>query len=117
MGKSSTRKLNTKAYFYSKKPVNGPMPGEDEDVLVHRAWSEPYSPSVKDLDVLNGLDVERSVTIVIRDPRASYIPKVKDTVKLFDYRYSELIWEILEVRHDVTANEFVTILLGVVTVG
>lgn len=117
MSSSSTRRLNTKAYFYRKKPVNGPMPGEEEDTLVHKAWSEAYSPSMKDLEVLNGLDVEQSLTIVIRDPRASYLPTVKDTVEIFDYRYEGLTWEIVDVRHDVTANEFVTILLGAVSNG
>lgn len=112
--RSSTRKLNTKVFFYQYKPSNGPEPGNDEEKILYKTRAEIYDPSMKDLEILNGLDSKLAVTLVMRDPIKKYIPDNKDFAEIIDYRYSGLRWNIVEVRHDLASNEFVTLLLAVI---
>ncbi|MGG5359342.1 phage head-tail adapter protein [Enterococcus sp. DIV0240a] len=115
MRKSSTRKLNTKVAFYKYKPNKGPSPGEEEKTLVYKTRAEIYDPSMKDLEVLNGVDSKQGLTMIIRDPRGKYLPKNKHLVEVFDYRYEGLRWNIVEVRNDLSVSRFITILLSVIT--
>ncbi|EMF0108793.1 phage head-tail adapter protein [Enterococcus hirae] len=114
MRKSSTRKLNTKVFFYGYIPKDGPYPGEETQSLLYKSRAEIYDPSIKDLEVLNGIEAKLAVTLIIRNPGKKYIPSNKHFAKIFDYRYEKYTWNIVEVRPDIARNEFVTILLAVI---
>ncbi|SJZ89782.1 hypothetical protein SAMN02745116_01778 [Pilibacter termitis] len=73
---------------------------------VHSGFAEVYNPSMKDLEILNGVNTKQSVTIKFRRNSITFTNKMK--VKLLDSRYSEM-WNVIDVRFD---DEFVTLLLG-----
>lgn len=112
MRKSSTRRLNTKVYFYEYGTNTGPEPGDKEKNLLYRTWAEIYEPSMKDFQILNGVGSKQGLSIIIRDPRGKYIPSNKHFVEVIDYRYAGLRWNVLEVRNDLTTNDFITIVAG-----
>lgn len=105
-------KLRTPVVFFEYKPNDGPDPGEEEKDVLHGTFAEAYSPSMKDLEILSSTNTKEGLTIKIRDPKTSYLPSNKHKVEIEDYRYANKLWEIKEVRHDFTDNEFITILLG-----
>lgn len=116
MRKSRTGKMNTIVSFWKYRPHKGPEPGEEEKTILYKARAEIYDPSMKDMEVLNGIDTKKAVTIVIRDPRRAYIPSNKHYVKIDDYRLLGK-WSIIDVRNDITEGRFVTILLGMTNDG
>ncbi|MDN6491162.1 MAG: phage head-tail adapter protein [Leuconostoc sp.] len=111
--KVKTGDLRTPVSFYRYIPHHGPEPGEEEEELVHSCYAEIYNPSMKDRDILTGIDVKQSVTINIRDPHEDYMPSNKDYVEIDDRRYQGLRWNVYDVRNDFTENAFITILLVV----
>lgn len=111
--KVKTGDLRTPVKFYKYQASSGPEPGEEQEELVHSCFAEIYSPSMKDRDVLNTVSTERAVTINIRDTKGEYLPSNKDYVLIDDYRYKDLMWNIVEVRDDFANNAFITILLAV----
>lgn len=111
MGKSRTGKLNTKITFWEYKPSKGPEPGELQKKILYQTRAEIYDPSLKDLEILNGKGSKKALTMVVRDPGRKYVPNNKHYVEILDYRL-EGIWNIMDVRPDITENRFLTILLG-----
>lgn len=111
MRKSRTGKMNTIVYFWEYRPHKGPEPGEKEKEILYKARAEIYEPSMKDREILNGIDTKKAVTVVIRDPRRAYTPSNKHYVEINDYRLCGK-WNVIEVRNDITENRFITILLG-----
>lgn len=105
--------LRTPVEFYEYEPNDGPEPGEDKKKVLHTTFAEVYNPSMKDLEILNSTNTKEGLTINIRDPKEAYLPSNKHKVEIKDRRYQGKVWEIKEVRHDLSLNAFVTIVLGV----
>ena len=113
--KVQTGDLRTPVKFFEYTPSNGPDPGEEEKLLLHECFAEVYNPSMKDLEKLKTVNTKHAVTINIRDSKGEYVPDNKHLVELSDYRYKNIMWEVLDVRYDVQENSFITLLLGVTT--
>lgn len=85
-----------------------PVPTGDGQV-VFSCFAETYNPSIKDREVLKQVDVSRGLTIKIRDPLQTYQPSHFHTVKVNDFRYEGVNWNIEDIRHD---GDFITLVLG-----
>ncbi|MDN6626260.1 MAG: phage head-tail adapter protein [Pisciglobus halotolerans] len=105
--------LRTPAKFYEYTTSTGPEPDQVEKSLLHECFSEVYNPSMKDLEKLKTANTKHAVTINIRDSKGEYVPTNKHFVELLDYRYKDIVWDVLDVRYDIQDNSFITILLGV----
>lgn len=105
--------LRTPVTFFEYAPSNGPDPGEEEKVILHECYAEVYNPSMKDLEVLSGTGTKQAVTINIRDTKGEYLIDNKHYVEIQDYRFENKRFNIYDVRHDIQANGFITVLLGV----
>lgn len=111
--KTGAGELKTPVSFYKYKS-SGPEPnGPNLSELLYDCTAEVYNPSMKDLEVLKVNGVKHGMTIKIRDPLQSFIPKTNHVVKINDFRYDDTIWNIVEVRPDIQDGRFITILLGV----
>lgn len=67
---------------------------------------------MKDLEVMNSTGTKEGVTIRIRDTKGGFIPNNKHFCVLEDYRYPGKMMNVVDVRHDLKRNGFITILLG-----
>lgn len=113
--KTGAGELKTPVSFYDKKS-SGPDPNAPEELIeVYKCTAEIYNPSMKDWEIMKVNGVKQGVTIIIRDPLQSYIPRNHHLVQLVDFRYEDVTWEIVEVRPDIQDNQFITILLGVMS--
>ena len=113
--KTGAGELKTPVSFYV--PINNgpePVPGGIGDPEFE-CTAEVYKPSMKDLEVMKVNGVKNGMTIIIRDPLQEFQPQNDQRVKINDYRYAGKIWEVIEVRPDIQNNQFVTILLGVMS--
>lgn len=110
--KTTTGHLRTPVVFYRYESSNSPEPTENEILEAHKCLAEVYSPSMKDIELMKVTDTKNAMTIVIRDTKGEYLPVNNDYVEILDYRYPEKRWNILDVRYDLTDNNFITILLG-----
>lgn len=107
--------LRTPVVFFEFAPDDGPDPSESAKKELHNCFAEIYSPSMKDIEKLKAVDTKQAITINIRDTKGEYNPTNKDFVEIKDYRYRDVVWNIIEVRNDLTDNAFITILLGVMS--
>lgn len=105
--------LRTPVVFFELTPAEGPEQGEDIKRVVHECFAEIYNPSMKDMEKLKTVNTKQAITINIRDTKGEYVPTNKDFVKIQDYRYKDITWNIVEVRPDFENNAFITLLLGV----
>lgn len=100
-------KLNTMVIFSSAKP-KGRLPNQaQEQKELFKAWAEVYNPSLKDIEIMRGKGIQRAVTIVIRNPLGSYLPKNSHFVTIKDKAY-EGLWGIEDVR---PSDRYITLLL------
>lgn len=105
--------LRTPVTFYEYGPGSGFEPVEVEKAELYDCFAEIYNPSMKDLQVVQTVGTKEAVTIRIRDTKGEYIPTNKHRVKIQDYRYTDKVFKIIEVRPDLQNNNFITLLLGV----
>lgn len=105
--------LRTPVTFYEYAPAHGPEPGQSEKAILHECYAEIYNPSMKDIQVMGVHGTKEAVTILIRDTKGEYIPTNKHFASIHDYRYTNKILNVLDVRPDLQNNNFITILLGV----
>lgn len=113
--KTGAGELKTPVSFYEKEN-SGPDPNSSEGLAkLYKCTAEIYSPSMKDREVMKVNGVKQGVTIIIRDPLQSYIPRNNHLVQIEDFRYEDITWEIVEIRPDIQNNQFITILLGVMS--
>lgn len=104
-------KLRTAVDFYEYGP-SGPEPGDYEKTSLFTCFAEVYNSSMKDLELLSTVETKEAVTITIRDTKGEYTVTNKHFVEIFDYRYTGKRFNVIDVRHDVTNNDFVTVVLG-----
>lgn len=111
--KTGAGELRTPVLFFEQENTS-PEPNESLiDEHVFKALAEVYNPSIKDLEIMNVNGVKKGITIKIRDPLTHFLPQPNQIVKIDDFRYKNVLWEVIEVRPDIQDNQFVTILLGV----
>lgn len=110
---TNSGRLKTPVTFFEYGPVAGPEPGEEQRSVLFFCYAEVYNPSMKDLTVLDGKGTKEAATIRIRDTSGEYVPTNKHFAELTDYRYTDKVFSVIDVRPDLTDNRFVTILLGV----
>lgn len=96
-------------YTYSNQ---GPYPDETEVDELYRCFAQTYSPSMKDLEILDVTNSEVGLSIVIRDPLQSYIPRTKHKVKVEDFRLERDTYNIKDIRLDTPESGFITMVLG-----
>lgn len=120
--KTGSGELRIPVTFYQYEPDDSPFPSESELKPVYTCFAEAYNASMKDIEVLKGVNAKRSVTIKIRDSKGEYFPSTEHYAALQDYRYSSTMngitkpirFNIVDVRPDLKNNDFITILLAVI---
>lgn len=120
--KIGSGELRTPVIFYEYAPDDSPFPTESELKPVYSCFGEPYNASMKDLEILNGTGAKKSVTINIRDTFGEYYPSTENYAEVQDYRYGKLVddvmvydrFNVIDVRPNLTNNDFITVLLAVV---
>lgn len=103
--------LRTEVEFYSQES-SGPEPGTGPGDKLFACLVETYSPSTKDLSILNTHSVSEGLTINMPDAMAEFVPTTKMLVKVIDYRYSDDVWNIVDVSYDFQNNRFIKLVLG-----
>lgn len=101
--------------FFEYGMVSSPEPSQEKKLLLYECFAEIYSPSMKDLEKLKHSETKQAITINIRDSRGEYIPTNKHFVEINDYRYKDVVWNVIDVVHDMTNNAFIKIILGVIS--
>lgn len=112
--KTSCAELRTPVSFFMYQPSDGPDPGESEVKILFECFAEVYNASKKDLEILNSMETKQSATIRIRETHGEFYPDNKHYVELHDYRYKGVRFNIVDVRPDLTNNDFITVLLAVI---
>lgn len=110
--KTGAGELRTPVSFYLKNN-SGPEPNAEIGEPEYECTAEVYKPSMKDLEVMKVNGVKNGITIIIRDPLQHFQPQNDQMVKINDFRYENIIWEVIEVRPDIQNNRLITVLLGV----
>ena len=104
--------LNTLIKFY-RTTTDGSIDGRD---IIYKklfeAYAEVYSPSSKDISIMNGKGVKKGMTVRLRDPLTSYYPDNKEVVLISDERFSDMAWDIIDIRPDVIDRRFIIILVS-----
>ncbi|EHV5284079.1 hypothetical protein [Staphylococcus pseudintermedius] len=89
----------------------GPYPQEVELEQVYQCFVETYSPSIKDMEILDVAGHLTGLTMVMRDPLQSYQPRNEHVVKIEDYRLEVNTFNIKAVRLDTPERGFITLVL------
>lgn len=103
--------LKTFVHFYEQSNT-GPEPGGSTKNDLYTCTAEIYNPSMKDIEVMKVNGTTKGVTIKIRDPLKDYQPSNRHKVKIDNFRYKDITWNITDVRPDIQNSQFITILLG-----
>lgn len=98
-----------KFYTYAN---SGPYPDELEIDELYSCFAQTYAPSIKDFELLDVTGNEIGLSIVIRDPLQSYIPKSNHKVKVEDFRLEKDTYNIKSIRLDTPESGFITMVLG-----
>ena len=111
--KVGAKDLNVPVTFYKFKADEGFLPNSEEEEVLHECLANVYSSSVKDLSRLEdlGYGTKRSISMNIRDSLGEYIPDNKHHVKIHDYRYEKVDWEVIAVDFDLEDNNMIKIIL------
>lgn len=111
--KVGAKDLNVPVTFYKFKADGGFLPNSEEEEVLHECLANVYSSSVKDLSRLEdlGYGTKRSISMNIRDSLGEYIPDNKHHVKIHDYRYEKVDWEVAAVDFDLEDNNMIKIIL------
>lgn len=122
--KTSSGNLRTPVSFYKYAPDNGPEPGESELIKTYECFAEVYAASSKDIEILSTgsekgqlkfINTKNAITIRIRDSFGDFYPSTEDYAELTDYRFKDIRFNIIDVRPDMVEQDFITILLAVIT--
>lgn len=110
--KTGIGELRTPVRFYEY--VNtGPYPSEtNEGVEVFSCMAEVHDVSMKDIELMKISNVDKGLTIRIRDPFQTYQPKTNHYVVIDDFRYEGIEWNIENVRPSFDDNKIIVIVLG-----
>ena len=91
----------------------GPYPSEiNEGVEVFFCMAEVHDVSMKDMELMKTSNVDKGLTIRIRDPFQTYQPKTNHYVVIDDFRYEGIEWNIENVRPSFDDDKIIVIVLG-----
>lgn len=122
--KTDSGSLRTPVSFYAYFPNNGPDPGENELEKIYECFCEVYAASSKDIEILSTgsersqltfINTKNAVTIRIRDSFGEFYPVPENYAELVDYRFKGIRFKVVDVRPDMIEQDFITILLAVIT--
>lgn len=104
--------LNVPVTFYKFKPDDDFLPNSEQEEVLHECLANIYGSSVKDLSILDqlGHGTKRSVSLNIRDSLGEYIPDNKHHIKIHDYRYEKIDWNIAHIDFDLEDNRMIKII-------
>lgn len=102
--------LRTPVTFYKLIPSPGPEPGEEVEDELHKCFAEIYSPSMKDMEIMNTVGAKTAITLRIRDPGTDYMPTTKHFLIADDYRFKGKVFNIIHVAPDIANNRFIKII-------
>lgn len=104
--------LRTPVTFYDL-PANKYEPGDFvKPKKVYETYAQVYAPSQKDITMLNNGDASTGVTIKIRNTRGEFTPNHTQRVYIEDYRYSDYLWNVKDVRPDFKNEQFDVLVLN-----
>ena len=110
--KTDIGELRTPVRFY-EYTSEGPYPSEtNEGVEVFSCMAEVHDVSMKDIELMKTSNVDKGITIRIRDPLDTYQPKTNHYVVIDDFRYEGIEWNIEDVRPSFDDNKIIVIVLG-----
>lgn len=122
--KTGSGDLRTPVSFYKYAPVDGPEPEENEMIKTYECFCEVYAASAKDIEILSTgsertqikiVNTKNAVTIRIRDSFGEFYPSTEEYAELDDYRFKGIRFNVFDVRPDMVEQDFITVLLAVVT--
>ncbi len=104
--------MRTLVTFQGEGLDTSPDAREGALIDIFKTYADVYNPSNKDLTILGSQNVKNGVTLKIRDPLSAYQPKNDDKVIIDDPRYSDKVWNILDIQPDFHDRTFLKIILG-----
>lgn len=105
--------LRTPVNFWSFKPNEGPMPGEDKDELVFTAWAKIDQVWIKDLELAKSNGTLSDVTIIMRDPQAEFIPTNKHYIEIDAPEFKGIKYNVKHVQPDLQNKQFINVVAEV----
>lgn len=104
--------LRTPVLFFEY--VNrGPEPSDiNEGEEVFFCLAEVHDVSMKDIELMKISNVDKGITIRIRDPLQTYQPKTNHYVVIDDFRYEGIEWNVENVRPSFNDERIIVIVLG-----
>ncbi|WEZ09576.1 phage head closure protein [Priestia flexa] len=105
--------LRTMVTFYKKVPNEGPMPGDDEEKVLFKAWAKVDRVWLKDLEIAKANGTLSDITITIRDTQRDYIPSNHHFVKVEDANYQDVEYNIKSVQPNLQDRRFIDIVAEV----
>lgn len=103
--------------FYKPGDVDSPEPNSSGWVEAFSCLCHAYSPSNKDMTVLDAHGTSRGLTIDIPDTKGEFVPDTSMQAVVSDYRYAQssgyIEWNVIQVRDDFEKNVSIKIVLGV----
>lgn len=110
--KTDIGELRTPVRFFEY--VNrGPEPSDiNEGEEVFFCLAEVHDVSMKDIELMKITNVDKGITIRIRDPLQTYQPKTNHYVVIDDFRYEGIEWNVENVRPSFNDERIIVIVLG-----
>lgn len=112
-----TSDFKTPVTFFAQGNNDSPEPDTAGKTEVFSCLCHAYSPSNKDMTILDARGTQRGLTIDIPDTKGEFIPENSMTAIVSDYRYAEnagfIEWNVVQVRDDFEKNFSIKIILGV----
>ena|SRR5690625_3004303 len=90
---TTTGDLNTPVTFY-RKTDGGFMPGEVSKEKLYFCMAEMYQASIKDYEIVNTTNAEYVITILIPNPRESYLPQYNHHFEIDDILYQDVVFDL-----------------------
>lgn len=110
--KTNLGDLRTPVEFIEYQSTSPEPNGISDPVVLYSCFAEVYNPSMKDIEIMKTNNVDKGITIKIRDPLSDYQPTNNHYVKINDYRYAGVVWNIEDIRHDFHINDYIVLVLG-----
>lgn len=102
--------LRTRVAFYEYRPKkDSPYPDEMEYNELYSCWAKAETVWIKDLETAKANNTTSDVTLIIRDPRGSYIPTNKHFLKIDTIEYKDFVYNITSSQPDLQNRDFITI--------
>lgn len=112
-----TSDFKTPVTFFAQGGNDSPEPDSSGKIEVFSCFCHAYSPSNKDLTVLDAHGVKRGITIDIPASHGEFIADNSMTAIISDFRYVKdgqyIEWNVIDPRLDIEDNFADKIVLGV----